>query len=115
MKLVYVASPYTILPEDQSSSSLQDRFEEVCDEVVSYLQSYKGMAFYSPIMHWHYASLKNNLPTDWGFWWPQNKKFLELADELWVLSYMRGCEKSKGVAKEIEYFNRLNKPILYLE
>lgn len=114
-KLIYVASPYSTYDVNNKSAILQERFEEAVDYLASFITTHKDKVFFSPIIHWHYVALKHDLPVDVDFWWKQNQPYLDLFDELWVLAFMEGAYISKGVAREVQYFRALGKPITYVE
>ena len=59
---------------------------------------------YSPIVHWHDIANKHDLEKDVDFWWGYNFPVLKMADEI-LLIKLDGWDQSKGVEREINYFN----------
>ena len=89
---------------------MTDRAEVATKAAVDLLRL--GMVTFAPIpynCHWE----KYNLPSDWGFWEPFDKTFLDHVSALIVLQ-IPGWDVSKGVTAEIEYAKDIGLPIYYL-
>jgi hypothetical protein len=104
--MIYLASPYT----HENEEIKKERFEIVCS-VASYLML-QGIHIFSPIVHTYPIAIRGGVPTSWEFWGDYDKEFLNFCSEMLVLT-ISGWDKSVGVLAEIEYMNKLRKPILY--
>lgn len=106
-KVIYLATPYT----HESAAVEEHRFLKVTE--VSGLLLDHGIVNISPITQSHEQCKMFDLDGTWEFWQHIDREFLHRCDELYVLCE-DGWQTSVGVAAEIEYMTKLNKPIKYL-
>lgn len=106
MKKIYLATNYS----SNDSKVLEERFNAVNKFASKLMQ--QGNIVFSPISHSHPISLEMDNNLDLDFWLNQDNAFLDWCDEMYVFK-QEGWEESKGVKYEIEYINKLNKPISY--
>ncbi len=104
---IYLASPYTI--ETIWLRCL--RYVQAVDATRYILQ--KGFPVYSPIVHWHEASIHYEIPMDVTYWSIFNKPFMDACSQMWVLM-LDGWNESKGIEEETEYARFLDKPVRFL-
>jgi hypothetical protein len=75
----------------------------------------QGRPAYSPIVYTHPIAIHGGIdPLDHDFWLKFDAPMMEAADSLIVVK-MDGWEQSAGIAKEIVAFERMGKPIEYME
>ncbi len=71
-----------------------------------------GLTLYSPIVHSHPLAFIGNInPLDGEFWLRLQRPMADAATGL-IVYRMTGWQESVGLAKEIEWFESANKPIL---
>jgi hypothetical protein len=104
--MIYLASPYS----HPDPAVRQDRFEKVCHAAAALIR--RGHVVFSPIAHSH-GMARLGLPTDWSFWETQDRWFLSVCAELWVLT-LDGWQESRGVQAEITIAQSLGKPLRLL-
>lgn len=104
--MIYLASPYSH-PDPEVR---EQRFELACRAAARLI--WDGHAVFCPIAHTHPIA-KYGLPTTWDFWQAQDRKILELCEELWVLT-IDGWMQSRGVEFEMQIARELGKPIRYV-
>lgn len=74
-----------------------------------------GVKIYSPIAHGHPLAVHGNLdPLDHALWLPFDEAMLDACGVL-IVANMDGWQDSKGIAHEIMFFARRNKPIFDLD
>lgn len=74
----------------------------------------RGFRVFSPIVHsYRIAQVGYLSQTDQDFWEYQDKPFVDAASSLIVLM-LPGWEQSKGLAHEIDQFEKARKPIVYV-
>ena len=106
--IVYVASPYSNVPDKEQ---LMLNIEKFCAD---YMADNPGSYAITGLCH-HYALKHNpNLGSDWKFWKDFCIEFLGKSDKLIVLK-VSGWDTSAGVAAEIEYAKQINLPIEFIE
>lgn len=105
--LIYLASPYS----HPDPAVRQQRFETVCHTAAYLMQA--GHFIFSPIAHTHPICLAGELPPGFEYWQALDKLMLGLCSEMWVVR-MDGWEQSVGVKAEMEYMNRLGKPVRFV-
>ena len=105
--MIYLASPYS----DEDEKIMEARYQAVLAEVA--FQTVLGVTVYSPIVHYHHAALKFDLPKNFSFWIKHDFKMLEAASELWVLC-IQGFKESRGVQAEIAYAEARGKIVTYI-
>jgi hypothetical protein len=105
--MIYLASPYT----DADPAVRQWRFESACRAAAAL--TCQGKTVFSPIAHSH-AICAFGVPLDWQFWARHDRRYLEVCDEVVVLT-LDGWQESVGVRAEIAIAQKLGKPISYLK
>src|SRR5271155_4291848 len=74
-----------------------------------------GVHVFSPIINsWPQSQYGGISHTDLRIWYAVNETFMERCDTL-IVARVEGWEKSKGLAGEIKYFERLGKPVFDLD
>ncbi|MBS7698622.1 DUF1937 family protein [Chelatococcus sp. YT9] len=74
----------------------------------------RGFRVFAPIPHSHRIAEVGNLSqTDQTLWEYQDKPFVDAASSLIVLM-LPGWDRSKGLAHEIDQFEKAGKPVVYL-
>lgn len=108
--IVYVASPYT----HKDHRKMQCRYEQIADFMARTTTNpaFENCFAYSPIVAWHTAALRNNLPPNAAFWMKQNQKVIDLSVALVVVTF-DGWEESLGVKSEIGLFCSKGIPPVY--
>jgi nucleoside 2-deoxyribosyltransferase len=104
--MIYLASPYS----HPDSDVREQRFEAVCRAAAFLICS--GKTVYSPIAHTH-PICKYGLPGDWQFWQHHDRQYIELCDEMVVLT-LDGWKQSKGIQAEIGIARGLGKPVTFI-
>ena len=104
----YLASPYSH-PDPEIR---ERRFKEIC-KIASVLIM-GGNVLFCPISMSHPIQEYGHTKSTWEFWEAIDTKFLELSDELLVIT-MDGWEESIGVQAEIKIARDLGLPIRYLD
>jgi hypothetical protein len=107
-KLIYIGSPYS----HSDPEAVEENYKKV-SRLAAKLCS-EGHVAFSPITYGHTLLGFQNMPGDWEFWKAFCLTFLEKSDELLVYK-MRGWEKLKGLAAEIEYAMEKNITISWIE
>lgn len=106
--LAYLATPYTNFP-----GGIYDAFTEACALTGKLIQA--GVRAYSPIVHGHPITIWGGLdqPLSHAFWLEYDEAMMKVCDVL-IVAHMEGWEESKGIAIEIEHFEKAGKPIFDL-
>lgn len=105
--LSYLATPYSQYP-----GGIYVAFAEAAELAGRLLKA--GICVYSPICHTHPIAIHANLdPLDHDIWLPFDQMMMNVSDVL-IVAHMKRWEHSKGIAYEIEYFERAGKPIFDL-
>lgn len=106
-KLCYLATPYS-----KYKPGIHMAFVEASIFAARLLQH--GVKVYSPIAHTHPLAIYGNIdPLDHSIWIPFDESMMEASEALLVVM-MEDWRGSKGIAHEIEFFERANKPVIYL-
>ena len=106
--LSYLATPYSAFP-----GGIEVGFRAACELTARLLQS--GVHCYSPIAHTHPVALHGRLdPLDLEVWLPFDEVMLWRCDML-IVAHLPTWDTSKGVAHEIAFFVRADKPIFDLD
>lgn len=106
--LAYLATPYTNFKPDHVVAYIK-----ACRLAARLLLA--GVKVYSPIAHTHPIGVYGDIdPLDHGIWLPFDEAMMAKADVL-IVAHMAGWESSKGIAHEVAYFGRANKPIYDLD
>ena len=111
-ELIYIASPYSAA----TFAEMENRWEMIVDWIFAWDSEHPGEnVLYSPIEKHHQLADACNLSPDWQYWWEVNELMLKKADEMWVIQ-MPGWEESRGITKEVEYWNQLvgRPPVRYI-
>ena len=104
--LIYLASPYS----HQSVAVRRARVRSICRAAAALIRC--GYVVFSPVAHSHGIS-QHGLPVTWEFWEHQDRRFLTLCDELWVLQ-LEGWRQSRGVQAEIALACSMGKPVRFV-
>lgn len=104
---IYLASPYS----HPLQSVKLARFEAVMAACAALVR--ETVPIYSPILHWHPVTVVHALPDNDAYWQFHNDCMMEACSEMWVLA-IAGLNTSVGVRREIEFVDRLQKPITYI-
>lgn len=105
--LAYLATPYSKYPR-----GLVQAFIDASELAARLLRS--GVHVYCPIAHTHPLAVYGKLdPLDHSIWLPFDETIMSRCDTL-IVAHMEGWQESKGIAHEIEYFERMRKPIFDL-
>lgn len=107
-RLTYLASPYSRFPGGHVKA-----FEETARLAAKLLR--EGMRIFSPITHCHPIALYGDIdPLDHDIWLPFDEAMMDACEYL-LVARMPGWQDSKGIAHEIELFQRFGKPIFHLD
>jgi hypothetical protein len=105
--LTYLATPYS-----KYVDGIEAAFQDASWLAARLLQ--EGLQVFSPIAHTHPLAEYGQLdPLDLSIWLPLDDAFLKVCDTLFV-ARLDGWSISKGVAHEIEFFQRARKPIYFV-
>ena len=108
MSFHYLATPYT-----KYHAGLEAAFLEAC-KITARLAK-EGLIAYSPIVHTHPIATHGGIdPVDHKFWMKFDEPMMAAAGAL-LVAHMSGWNKSKGIAMEVDYFERQGKPIYDLD
>jgi len=104
---VYLASPYS-----RYVYGTENAFREAAEATAALIRA--GYNTYSPIVHSHIVAHAGNFdPLDCEMWLKLDEPFMEAAVGIVVLM-LEGWQESHGVAHEMEYFARADKPIVLM-
>ena len=106
--LVYVASPYSSVPDKHQ---LMRTVAQTCGK---YMLAYPGQYAVSGLIHHYALSEVEGLGTDYEFWKNWCETFLRKCEKLVVLT-IPGWNTSTGVAAEIQLAKSLNMPIEFID
>lgn len=107
-KIIYLATPYS----HENSEVREIRAQQVTELASILIQS--DIIVFSPITYGHELAKHGNLPTDFKFWENFCITFLTKCDTMCVYK-MSGWDISKGVKSEIEFCEKNNITIKYIE
>lgn len=106
--LIYLATPYSRYP-----AGIDAAFRDAAALAARLLQN--GIKVYSPIAHTHPLAIYGNIdPLDHAIWLPFDEAMMTASSAL-LVAQMRTWEVSRGIAHEIEFFAREEKPVFYLD
>lgn len=109
-RLVYLATPYSKYPADLGG--IEGAFKDA-SRVAGKLMT-KGVKVYSPIAHTHPLAIYGEVdPYSHDIWLPFDQTMMDLADAC-AVAMMPTWDKSRGIAHEIEVFENVGKPVIYL-
>ena len=108
MTFHYLASPYSKYPLGKEAAYI-----EACRQMALLLRA--GVHCLSPIAATHGAATHGDIDPDISnpMWMELDHAFMEASDGM-IVCMMTGWNESVGVAKEIEWFERAGKPIVYM-
>lgn len=101
---IYLATPYSHPDPDRRILRYQAA-EQISKDI-----ALRRIAVYCPIVHWHFAAVNHELPTDHEFWEAQNHPFMIACDEAWFVK-LDGWEQSRGMTAEAQFCRGLNVPM----
>ena len=105
--MFYLGTPYTLYPLGR-----EEAFRMACRVAARLLRA--GIDVVSPIAHSHSIAVHGDIdPKDGEFWLRADWPLMEAAKGL-IVYQAQGWRESVGLRKEIEYFERAGKPIVYL-
>lgn len=105
--LIYLASPYTLY-----AKGLNAAFEDVTELAGKLVKL--GLGVFAPITYGHPLTTHGAVNAlDENIWYPLNDTFLHKADCL-LVARMTGHQSSKGIAREISYFEMIGKPVFFI-
>lgn len=106
--LVYVATPYTKYP-----SGIEAAFQAASRLMGALVR--EGVACYSPIVHTHPIAIYGEMdPLNHNLWLRFDEAMMRKSDAI-LVAKMNSWESSKGIAIEIEIFQKAGKPVFYLD
>lgn len=106
--LGYLATPYTKYP-----AGIEQAWIDACSLTARLMVT--GLCCYSPIAHTHPLAIHGRLdPLDHSIWLPFDEVMMARADAL-IVARMPSWETSKGIAYEVDFFERAGKPIFDLD
>jgi len=106
--LAYLATPYSKYPDGP-----QTAFVHACKLAGRLLRA--GVKLYSPIAHTHpIASYANIDLLDLSIWLPFDEAMMRACDVL-IVAQLPTWQTSIGIAHEVAFFTRAEKPIFNLE
>lgn len=104
----YMATPYTNYPYGAEAA-----YKHACIEA-AFLTA-KGVPVYCPIAHSHGLAVHGGLPKfDHDMWMKIDRPFMEAARGL-IVCRMTGWQLSAGITHEMETFDEMDKPILFMD
>lgn len=108
MSYWYLATPYTKFP-----GGIESAFVMACEATAQFIRA--RVPVHSPIAHTHPVAKYGNIdPLDHSIWLPADKPMMDAAYGLIVWKAI-SWDQSYGIQKEIEEFQRQNKPIVHLD
>lgn len=106
--LIYLATPYSRYPE-----GIEAAFVKASAITADLMRA--GVRVYSPIAHTHPIAVHGKVdPYDHSIWMPFDEAIMERSDAILVVT-MPTWEQSKGIAHEIEFFERRERPQFRLD
>jgi hypothetical protein len=106
--LAYLATPYT-----HYRRGLGAAFQEASRLSAKLLRA--NIYNYCPIVHGHPQALYGDIdPLDYDIWRRQNLAMMPHCDCL-LVAHMEGWDTSLGIKEEVEFFEKLGKPIFDLD
>lgn len=109
MTLAYLATPYSKYKNGDLNAAFVDASRLASRLLVA------GVKVYSPIAHTHPLAIHGGLdPLDYTIWLPFDETMMKVSDVL-IVAHMDGWRESFGIAHEVDFFHRSNKPIFDLD
>lgn len=107
-RLYYLATPYS-----KYAGGIDKAFEDAAALAAGLMAS--GLKVYSPIAHTHPLAIHGQLdPLDHSIWLPFDEVMMQRCDCL-LVAHMDGWQDSFGIAHEIDWFAKANKPVFDLD
>lgn len=107
--LAYLATPYSKYMDGNLELAFRDAAALAAKLMLA------GVKVYSPIAHTHPLAIYGDVdPLDRDIWLPFDEAMMSAADVL-IVAHMKGWQASRGIAHEIEFFERAGKPIFDLD
>lgn len=116
--MIYLASLYSngaSTDSDLHKEVRQLRYEYTLKRLAEFML--EGNFVFSPIVHCHEAANKYGLPKDYEFYKNNDRHFVGLSEEVWVLMMeddLGSWEFSHGMQDEIKYALDNNIPVKYI-
>lgn len=106
--LHYLATPYSKFPD-----GIEAAFVEAAKLTGRLLRN--GVKVYSPIAHTHPVAIHGGIdPLDHDIWLPFDRAMIDASGVL-IVAHLQGWDCSKGIAFEVDVFEKAGKPIFDLE
>ncbi len=107
--LCYLATPYS----KYEGGNLELAFRDAARLAAQLMLA--GVKVYSPIAHTHPLAIYGDVdPLDHDIWLPFDEAMMAASDVL-IVAHMNGWRESRGIAHEIEFFEKVGKPIFDLD
>lgn len=107
--LAYLATPYSKYENGNLELAFRDAARLAAQIMIA------GIKVYSPIAHTHPLAVYGDIdPLDHDIWLPFDEAMMTASDVL-IVARMKGWDQSKGIAHEIQFFERAGKPIFDLD
>ena len=108
MSFYYLATPYTRFP-----GGIEAAFIAACEQTALLVRH--RIPIYSPIAATHPVAIHGGLdPMDHTIWLPHDKPMMRAASGL-IVCMLPTWKDSYGIAFEQDEFDRMGKPILFME
>lgn len=92
---------------------MQRRFLGAMEITAKLATTADDLCFYSPIVSWHEAAQRYELPKDFNWWRERDLFMIRRSDALWVIPFP-DWESSFGVSQEIEFAHDIGRPVFYV-
>ncbi len=103
----YLATPYS-----KYEGGIEKAFVDACKVAAAMVKD--GFWVYSPIAHTHPIAVHGGIdPLDHSIWLPFDEPMMKACSAL-LIALLPGWQHSKGVAYEMDWFDRHEKPIYNL-
>lgn len=109
--IIYLAAPYT----HKEISVRRSRFFATTKAAAALID--RGHIIMSPLIMTHPIDqilYKDGGQLNSGYWIRFDEAFMSNCAELWILT-LDGWKKSKGIRREIEFFEKRGRPVIYLD
>ena len=109
--IIYLAAPYT----DQEIAVRRSRFFAAARAAATLIE--RGFIILSPLIMTHPIDqilTEDGRKVNADYWIKFDEAFMSTCAELWVLT-LDGWKASKGIQREIEYFEKRARPVVYLD
>jgi hypothetical protein len=109
--IIYLAAPYS----HREIAVRRTRFFAATRAAAALID--RGHIILSPLIMTHPIDqilYKDGHELNTGYWIRFDEAFMSNCAELWILT-LEGWKKSKGIRREIEYFEKRGRPVIYLD